>query len=68
MDYVDGDPDNSTEETKARKPLREAKVTIVPDEENPGYYRAQFFLRPHYQLEGMDIGMSLASRIPQDGN
>ncbi|CTQ53901.1 type VI secretion protein, EvpB/ family [Roseibium album] len=67
MDYVDGDPDNSTEETKARKPLREAKVTIVDDEENPGYYRAQFFLRPHYQLEGMDIGMSLASRIPQDG-
>ncbi|MET1415350.1 type VI secretion system contractile sheath large subunit [Roseibium sp. HPY-6] len=67
MDYVDGDPDNSTEETKARKPLREAKVTIIDDEENPGYYRAQFFLRPHYQLEGMDIGMSLASRIPQDG-
>ncbi|QDG77461.1 type VI secretion system contractile sheath large subunit [Labrenzia sp. PHM005] len=68
MDYVDGDPDNSTEETKARKPLREAKVTIIDDEENPGYYRAQFFLRPHYQLEGMDIGMSLASRIPQDAS
>lgn len=66
MDYVDGNPDNSTEETKARKPLREAKVTIVADEENPGFYRAQFFLRPHYQLEGMDIGMSLTSRIPQD--
>lgn len=66
MDYVTGDPDNATEETKARKPLREAKVTIVPDEENPGYYRAQFFLRPHYQLEGMDIGMSLASNIRQE--
>lgn len=66
MDYVDGDPDNSTDQTKARKPLREAAITIVPDEENPGYYSAKFFLRPHYQLEGMDIGMSLASRIPQD--
>ena len=58
---------------RPRKPKRASRcekprVTIVPDEENPGYYRAQFFLRPHYQLEGMDIGMSLASRIPQDGN
>ena len=24
----------------------------------PGYYTARFFLRPHFQLEGMDIGGS----------
>ena len=63
-DYVDGDPVNSTEETKARKPLADASVEVVEDEENPGYYSARFYLRPHYQLEGMDIGMSLVSRLP----
>ena len=63
--YVDGDPKNSSEEVKARYPLAAAKVTVVEDEENPGYYAAKFYLRPHFQLEGMDIGMSLVSKIPQ---
>ena len=65
--YVDGDPKNSSEQTKARKPLADAKVEVFPDEENPGYYAARFYLRPHFQLEGMDIGMSLVSRLPAQG-
>ncbi len=62
--YVDGDPKNSTSAEKARRPLAEAKVEVFEDEENPGYYGARFYLRPHFQLEGMDIGMSLVSRLP----
>ncbi len=62
--YVDGAPDESTEAVKAEKPLRDARVEIIPDEENPGWYRGRFFLRPHYQLEGMDLGLSLVSRVP----
>lgn len=62
--YVDGDPANSSEATKARKPLADAKVEIFANEENPGYYSARFYLRPHFQLEGVDIGMSLVSRVP----
>ena len=61
--YVDGDPKNSSEETKARLPLAGAKVTVMENEENPGYYSAAVHLRPHFQLEGMDIGMSLVSNI-----
>jgi len=66
--YVDGDPANSSEGTKARKPLADAKVEIFENEENPGYYSAKFYLRPHYQLEGVDIGMSLVSRVPSGAN
>lgn len=62
--YVDGDPKNSTEATKARLPLSAASVQVVADEENPGYYSAKFMLRPHYQLEGMDVSLSLVSRLP----
>jgi len=61
--YVDGDPKNSSEEVKARYPLADAKVTVTENEENPGYYAASVHLRPHFQLEGMDIGMSLVSKI-----
>jgi type VI secretion system protein ImpC len=64
VQYVDGDPANSTDEVKRKKPLAGAKITIVPNEENPGYYSATFVLRPHYQLEGMNIGMRLVSRLP----
>jgi type VI secretion system protein ImpC len=63
-EYVDGDPTSSGEETKARKPLRDARVDVFENPENPGYYNAKFYLRPHFQLEGMDVGMSLVSRLP----
>jgi len=48
MNYVDGDPANSSQETKARKPLAAAEVQVTEIEDNPGYYAAKFFLRPHY--------------------
>ncbi len=63
-DYVDPNPALSDETVKAKRPLAAAKIEIFEDEENPGYYSAKFFLRPHFQLEGMDIGMSLVSRLP----
>jgi type VI secretion system protein ImpC len=63
--YVDADPKNSSEEAKARKPLAGAKVTVIPNEENPGYYSASVWLRPHFQLEGMDIGMSLVASLAE---
>ncbi|WP_102224482.1 type VI secretion system contractile sheath large subunit [Acidimangrovimonas sediminis] len=64
--YVHGDPANASEEAKAKLPLAAAKVEIIEDTENPGYYMGRFLLRPHYQLEGMDIGMSLVSRLPSE--
>ena len=57
---------NSTEMDKARKPLAAAAIEIVPIEENPGYYSAKFFLRPHFQLEGVDVGLSLVSKVPEN--
>jgi type VI secretion system protein ImpC len=63
-EYVDADPKNSSEATKCRRPLAAAKLSITENEENPGYYSATFELRPHFQLEGMDIGLRLVSRLP----
>ncbi|VTU31905.1 type VI secretion protein, EvpB/ family [Variovorax sp. SRS16] len=62
--YVDGDPVNSSEETKARKPLAAAEVVVEEVEGNPGYYSSKFFLRPHYQLEGLTVSLRLVSKLP----
>jgi type VI secretion system protein ImpC len=62
--YVDGDPANSSEDTKARKPLAAAEVVVEPVEGNPGYYNSKFFLRPHYQLEGLTVSLRLVSKLP----
>ncbi len=64
MQYVDGDPNNSTEETKARKPLSAAEVVVEEVEGNPGYYTSRFYLRPHYQLEGLTVSLRLVSKLP----
>ena len=64
--YVDGDPKNSSESTKARKPLAGAEVVVEEDESNPGYYRSRFYLRPHYQLEGLTVSLSLVSTLPSE--
>ena len=64
MGYVDGDPTHSSESTKARKPLAAAQVTVEADESNPGYYSSKFFLRPHYQLEGLTVSLRLVSKLP----
>lgn len=64
MQYVDGDPAHSTEQVKARKPLAAAEVQVEEVEGNPGYYTSKFFLRPHYQLEGLTVSLRLVSKLP----
>lgn len=64
MNYVDGDPANSSENVKARKPLAAAEVVVEEVEGQPGYYTSKFFLRPHYQLEGLTVSLSLVSKLP----
>ncbi|MEM1436267.1 MAG: type VI secretion system contractile sheath large subunit [Pseudomonadota bacterium] len=66
MQYVDGDPENSTQATKARRPLAAAEVVVAEVEGNPGYYSSNFYLRPHYQLEGLSVSLRLVSRLPSE--
>ena len=64
--YVDGDPDNSTEATKAERPLAAAEVVVEEVEGAPGYYQSKFFLKPHYQLEGLSVYLRLVSKLPAE--
>ena len=62
--YIDGSPNDSTEQWKASHPLIEAEVTLEDRADMPGQYEARFFLRPHFQLEGLTAALRLVSRLP----
>ncbi|MBQ0961316.1 type VI secretion system contractile sheath large subunit [Ideonella sp. 4Y11] len=64
--YVDGDPTNSSETTKAERPLAAAEVVVEEVEGAPGYYQSKFFLKPHYQLEGLTVSLRLVSKLPSE--
>lgn len=66
MQYVEPDPANASEEAKARRPLAAAEVTVSEVEGNPGYYSSNFYLRPHYQLEGLTVSLRLVSKLPSE--
>jgi type VI secretion system protein ImpC len=58
------DSSTASESQKAQRPLADASVEVADVEGNPGYYNAKFFLRPHYQLEGLTVSLRLVSKLP----
>jgi type VI secretion system protein ImpC len=67
MKYVDGDPSISSDEVKARRPLAAAEVLVEEVPGEIGYFQTTFYLRPHYQLEGLSVSLRLVGKIPNNG-
>jgi type VI secretion system protein ImpC len=60
---VVANPENVTEELRAQYPLRDARVEVQPVSGKPGWYKAIAHLRPHFQLEAIDISMRLVAEL-----
>lgn len=56
---------NPTEDLIAKYPLRAGEVMVNDIEENPGFYRVSMMIMPHFQVEGMDISLSLVGKMPK---
>ncbi|EAM2857703.1 type VI secretion system contractile sheath large subunit [Salmonella enterica] len=67
MQYVVAS-DNAGPETKARYPLREAKIEVIEVDGYPGLYRAIVWLKPHFQLEGLSLSLRLVASLPTATN
>ncbi|HXF42773.1 MAG TPA: type VI secretion system contractile sheath large subunit [Pyrinomonadaceae bacterium] len=50
--------------TKAKYPLREARVDVAEIPGKPGCYRAVAFLRPHFQLDELSVSLRLVADLP----
>jgi type VI secretion system protein ImpC len=62
--YVNGS-DDAGQESKAKFPLREAKVEVKEIPGKPGSYNAVAYLRPWLQMEELTTSMRMVARIPQ---
>jgi type VI secretion system protein ImpC len=62
--YVTPD-DTASPATKAKYPLREARVDVAEIPGKPGCYRAVAFLRPHFQLDELTVSLRLVADLPQ---
>ena len=57
--------DSAGQETKAKYPLREARVDVTDVAGRPGAYKATVFLRPHFQLEELTASVRLVAELPK---
>lgn len=60
-------PAGASDDTKARRPLAEAKVEVREVKGKPGWYEAVAYLRPHFQLETLTTSMRLVAEVPKKG-
>jgi type VI secretion system protein ImpC len=61
--YVTQD-DKANQATKAKFPLREARVDVEEVKGKPGVYRATTYLRPHFQLDELNVSLRLVAELP----
>jgi len=61
--YVTQD-DKANQTTKAKFPLREARVDVEDVKGKPGVYRAIAYLRPHFQLDELSVSLRLVAELP----
>ena len=62
--YVDGDPAALERRDQGAQAAGRRRGVVEEVEGNPGYYTSKFFLRPHYQLEGLTVSLRLVSKLP----
>lgn len=63
--YTLGNPETAGPDAKAKRPLREAKVTVRDVKGKPGCYEAVAHLRPHLQLDELSVSMRLVAQLPE---
>ena len=49
----------------ATHPLKAAEVTVNEVEDNPGFFSVGLTVMPHFQIEGIDINLSLVGQMPK---
>ncbi|HRI50424.1 MAG TPA: type VI secretion system contractile sheath large subunit [Pseudomonadota bacterium] len=56
--------DDAGQETKAKFPLREARIDVMDIPGKTGSYRAVVFLKPHFQLNELTASIRLVADLP----
>jgi type VI secretion system protein ImpC len=62
--YVDGDPANSADATRAMHPLAFARVVVQEQNPSEHLYRAELEIIPHHHLEGLSHPLRISMQFP----
>ncbi|WP_321910588.1 MULTISPECIES: type VI secretion system contractile sheath large subunit [unclassified Paraburkholderia] len=60
--YV-ADMDNPAEGVRSRRPLRQAEIVVADVEGDPGWYRVDMKVRPHFKYMGASFTLSLVGKL-----
>ena len=60
------DQDNPSAETRSRRPLRQAQITVEDVEGEPGWYRVGLKVRPHFKYMGAYFTLSLVGKLDKE--
>ncbi|RYF83185.1 MAG: type VI secretion system contractile sheath large subunit [Comamonadaceae bacterium] len=60
--YV-ADMDNPAEGVRSRRPLRQAEIVVEDVEGEPGWYRVDLKVRPHFKYMGASFTLSLVGKL-----
>jgi type VI secretion system protein ImpC len=63
--YVIANPENASDEAKAKAPLADARIEVRPVKGKPGWYESVCYMRPHFQLETLSTSMRLVAEVPK---
>jgi len=56
---------NPSPDLAASHPLKDGQVIVSESADNPGYYSVNMYVQPHFQVEGVDVRLSLVSQMPE---
>jgi type VI secretion system protein ImpC len=56
---------NPSDDQISKTPLNDAHVRVHDVEEKTGFYHVEIMIKPHFQIEGMDIRLSLVGKMPK---
>lgn len=57
---------NPKPEQIAKYPLRKGEVNVKEVPDNPGFFKVETMIMPHFQIEGMDISLNLVGKMPTE--
>jgi type VI secretion system protein ImpC len=58
--------ENPSPAVRSRRPLREAMIVVEDVEGDPGWYKVDMKVRPHFKYMGADFTLSLVGKLDQE--
>jgi type VI secretion system protein ImpC len=62
--YVDDQPETSSEGLKAQRPLATAEIALRESDSEAAHVECRFFVRPHYQFDGIPVSVRVNVQLP----